>query len=476
MKEKEFDEIGKHLYDLEAEPPKDGWNRIGTTLHRSSPTAPWLAKNWWKPLLLLIPAFFYIGYTEIYHTASTSALRADVTPVDELRPSENKIAGKGKDGSVQSGDSAKLGEHKWGNANKVQQVETATAFLPDNIASTPDRNVLAGKVRTYAVLPGIPVGNENEAPTDGSAGAALDIINAFSPQDTTSRVYARQLFSDEAVLTTHDDERLSQPARRAENSTVPLVKDSVAESLEQELKLAEDNSGKPAEKFPPTWRLNVSVMPQYVNRNIQPIASDEVLVTKIENGSSATRRGLEASIGIARSLSKHWYVDGRISYNNLRQEINHSFSDGTVDTLLRVQQPDQTVRVTPVYEVTNREIKGNYHYASVSLGTTYYFWATTKRRFNFSVSADMHHLLSAEIMEKVDGQWVSVNNSLSSKNNYSITIGAGYNITLYKGLELMIRPSLRYFGRDIRSAELPYKMNQRTAGINFMLSKTIGKN
>jgi hypothetical protein len=33
MKEKDFEDIGKRLYDLEADPPKAGWKKIGTALN-----------------------------------------------------------------------------------------------------------------------------------------------------------------------------------------------------------------------------------------------------------------------------------------------------------------------------------------------------------------------------------------------------------------------------------------------------------
>jgi hypothetical protein len=216
-------------------------------------------------------------------------------------------------------------------------------------------------------------------------------------------------------------------------------------------------------------------MPQYINRTIQPLATDDVFVTKVEGKNSPNRTGVEIGIGVARSLSNNLYLDARLSYNNFTQEFTYSYSDGNVDTLIRVKQPDESVRVTPVYHVTNREIKSDYHYASLSLGTTYYFWSRAKSRFNLSASADMHYLLSAQIKEKVNDQWVTLRDNTTNKTNYSFTIGAGYNITLYKGLELMIRPSLRYFTSAIKSAELPYKLSQRSVGINFMLSKTIGK-
>ena len=81
MKEQDFDEIGKRLYDLEAAPPNKGWNRIAVALNTLRGVS-WLRKNWWKPFVLIIPALLYFGYNEIYRTDPTVALHADVTKFD----------------------------------------------------------------------------------------------------------------------------------------------------------------------------------------------------------------------------------------------------------------------------------------------------------------------------------------------------------------------------------------------------------
>ena len=47
--------------DLEANPPDTGWRRIAGTLHNTPPTrGVWIRKNWWKPFVLIIPAFFIL--------------------------------------------------------------------------------------------------------------------------------------------------------------------------------------------------------------------------------------------------------------------------------------------------------------------------------------------------------------------------------------------------------------------------------
>src|SRR5690606_5623105 len=61
LNDKEFEEIGKRLYDLEDDPPQGGWEKIASELTGDDPeTPPSMWKNGWKFLpLLLIPALTY---------------------------------------------------------------------------------------------------------------------------------------------------------------------------------------------------------------------------------------------------------------------------------------------------------------------------------------------------------------------------------------------------------------------------------
>ena len=51
MKEESFDRIGKRLYDHEADPPKDGWDKIaGAIRPPKTGMASWIKKKFWIPL------------------------------------------------------------------------------------------------------------------------------------------------------------------------------------------------------------------------------------------------------------------------------------------------------------------------------------------------------------------------------------------------------------------------------------------
>src|SRR5690606_33064217 len=77
MKENDFDDIGKRLYKQEAEPPQDGFSKIRATLvPPATPTKTILMKNWWKPLVVLIPVVVYltVNDTELNQNMSSTSL------------------------------------------------------------------------------------------------------------------------------------------------------------------------------------------------------------------------------------------------------------------------------------------------------------------------------------------------------------------------------------------------------------------
>ena len=475
MMEQDFDEIGKRLYDFEATPPDNGWKRIGGTLNGVHPTGgvSWLRRNWWLPFTLILPAFLYLGYHGLDGTSHTLALNVDVASFEKREDASREphvVAPTSE--QLQYAEAVKSGIHASEEQAKGREVSGSLSPRTSEVLNTYDTHLSQKIISNTPLI--INNDNNSEASDSRQSTTSQTTNNGDVTKYAEGAVLRGALIANiptyERSLDSHDGTGVvsivGQGVTNEDSANLKVTAEVDSISMESEL-------GKSAEEPRPAWRINVSIMPQYVNRTIQPLPTDEVFITKAEGKNSPTRTGLDIGIGVARSLSNSWYLDARLSYNNFSQEITHSYSDGKVDTLIRVKQPDESVRVTPVYHVTNRQIKSEYHYASLSLGTTYYFWSRAKSRFNLSASADMHYLLSSQIKEKVNGQWVSLGDNTPNKINYSFTLGAGYNITLYKGLELMIRPSLRYFTSDIKSTELPYKLNQRSVGISFMLSKTI---
>ena len=106
---------------------------------------------------------------------------------------------------------------------------------------------------------------------------------------------------------------------------------------------------------------------------------------------------------------------------------------------------------------------------------TYYFWSKPKSRFSLNAAVGAHYLFASKLEENQAGRWNEISSEPSGRMNYSMMVGAGYSITLGDGWEFLINPTISYFLDEVRSKEVPYRLNQQSVGINFMVSKTLFK-
>nr|MCU0358622.1 hypothetical protein [Cyclobacteriaceae bacterium] len=129
--------------------------------------------------------------------------------------------------------------------------------------------------------------------------------------------------------------------------------------------------------------------------------------------------------------------------------------------------------VTPVYEQAYQESRNQFGYIGTRLTAHYYFWQKPRSRFHFLASAGFHYLVTADIQQQINGEWVSLSDANLNRENFSIAIGAGYNLTWNKGWELMISPVLTSYTQKVKNQSLPFTMDQQLMGLTIMLSKTL---
>lgn len=440
MKENDFDDIGKRLYNQEAEPPQDGFSKIRATLVApASPAKTILLKHGWKPLVLLIPVVVYltVNDTGFDQTLATTSL----TNVVKTESSNQKET----------------------EGTTFTKTTTAEVTEITSVPEQPKQARLYKKQATSHTEHAEIVPNENQI---------------VEKKETASIEISEQTIQTEEE---HETETIQAPFIIALNPITDsiqqdsLIKEELTtvDSLEKEVRTDES----PAEKSnqnASTWRLSASFSPQYINKNIKPIVNDEVFLASARKNSDTENIGFSAAIGIGRSVTPNLYLDASLSYTQLKQAINLSYTTGKVDTMLAVQQADQTVVLKPVYAYTNREIANTFGYAGLRLTGTYYFWTGERSRFNFSASAGAHYLVSAQAKEKINGQWVELNDDGMEKLNFNLSVGAGYSILFNKGWELQINPTLTYFMKNVKNETLPYSYNQQSVGLQIMALKKLG--
>jgi hypothetical protein len=67
LTDKDFEDIGKRLYDLEADPPKKGWERIAADMvppPSGVGKKTFLGRHWWKGLLIILPISVFLIWPE----------------------------------------------------------------------------------------------------------------------------------------------------------------------------------------------------------------------------------------------------------------------------------------------------------------------------------------------------------------------------------------------------------------------------
>jgi hypothetical protein len=489
MKEKDFDDIGKRLYDQEADPPKDGMKKIHSMLHGAEKSGKVISigKNWWKALLLVTPLVMYWIYTELHvdqpYLASSvkdSGLSEAIDQtIKESQETETEIKGiQSTDGTNQSDLKNSVGKklHPQTNLSKPYDNYFAQKTISsDYQKSQIQREIHKNSSTDGSTFDGISIKDSTALQTNIDP-VKDDELQVFMASQDESNSIGKQDSSQQAGLIAVSENKPSKASSISSDSIDQVIVPEINsdKNLQDKSDITAPNRDTTTRTQKTPWRINASFTPHYLTQPVQPDTNDEVLVTDINNTNKSYRFGYGVGIGIGKEVTRDFYLDGHITYTDIRQDLKFSYTTGNIDTLLAIQQPDQSILIIPVYENTEREMSNHYGYAGVRLGATYYFWKKERSRFNLTTSAGLHYLVLADIREKIAGEWVSLSNENLNRQNFSFAIGAGYNINLKQGWEIMINPVLTYFTQKVKNQELPYSFNQQLIGLNLMLSKTLG--
>jgi hypothetical protein len=505
MKESDFKDIGKRLYDEEAEPPKGGWVRIKHTMNAQQPATKtmWLKRTWWIPLLFIVPSLTYMVYEKSSDDSGlptpiagqqSSVYNAvemlDHKTVNEIPPIKNEDVNK-KEESIDSkrvnvnestvNQDQNIKNNSAGNIEAITTTQRDTHSLTVTTLDNPKK--FSPETPATIMLPSeqkdqFLLSNGSDRVTSNSASTPKLYPGGPSDPDTDvddtpitikelSRQHNKKLPSEKNNDIVSSSPRLDPPSAYDDSvvTALPLVKatDTVTvQALTAEKTVA---AGK--------WRMTASFTPLYMKATINPIDNDDILVTDVKRSGGSKKMGYTFGIGVGKILSPSFVIDGEISFLRGQQSIDFSTATGNIDTLITTVQPNQSVVVSPVYETTARSIAAEYGYAGIKLGGTYYFMEGTHGRFNVSSSVGAYFKVFGNVKEKTDDGWNSRSSSDQAKSSVAFTVSAGYNVRLSKSWELSVNPSTTYYVRKKTTTDLPYNLSQRSFGVNFMLSKTL---
>jgi hypothetical protein len=428
MKDRDFKNIAKRLYDLEADPPTNGWREIGSAVQTSTADSSWIRKNWWTPLLI-IPVFVATIITFNHHSKQNELFT-------ELAP-------------------------------KATPMQSEASMIPysDNTnqeALTPAAKQKRTKEKWTRSF-------KSEEKTSLISRIEFSKVNQIIEQKSEASNAFRK---ETSVYSTHPqlNNVLTEQNQDSVDSVIMLVDTLKMEENNQNLVDKEESN----EKVRKPWRITASVKSQYSTKPSQPVANDEVMVTNIKKQKSFEQSGYGFTVGAGKALTKHFYMDGQLSIIKTERTTQFSYSNGEVDTLIAVQQPDQSVIIRPVYKIRNSEIINQFTYGGIHVTGSYYFWQKQHRRFSLTASAGAHYLLQSTEKERVNGEWSTYKYNNGNRINYSLMIGAGYSINFKHGWELTLSPTMMYYLKSPQRKELPYNFNLRSADLNIAVSKTLG--
>lgn len=506
LTDKDFDDIGKRLYDLEAEPPEKGWNRIAADIVPPPPGSgkqqTFAGRHWRKGMLLILTLTLYLMWPE----TKTKEVAPDLR-VSGSRD-QQEIASKGgrAEGTLKSdlgkeltsgstniriesenvpGASAVCQQESDMSSYKIADAENRSIYREERLANGTERVSARALIRQEATMNS--GGNETTERTSGGVQQPVhDSINRADNHNVIATPQDRKQ-PGEPIPNISDIEitRELAPNALADTFKAGLFKGETASDSTANEKIAiigssqnlkpsgevEHNEKKTQSSI---WRLTAAIAPQFAYRALSPIKNDEVLVTRVSTSSRYPEHaGLGLAIGAGKQVTRYTYFDGQLTYTQIRQSIGFSYTTGKIDTLLAVQGQQGQVRVVPVYEVADREQKSLLRYAGIRLTATHYFWLKGKRRFNISAGAGLNRVLSDKFKEKINGTWTESNHLSQKKINAHFVLAAGYNVSFGSGWEIMLNPTFTFYGKKTETNKQPFQQTHRSYGLNIMLSKSI---
>lgn len=471
MNNNDFDEIGRRLRNMEAEPPKEGWKRIAPVI-ASVPGAgkvSWIRKNWWKPFAVAVPVAVV---TWLYIDGSTQTNSTSLINTIGSESTQNKADTIVRDNKAVPAEALEIQGHSESIAGQTDALEKRATL---HSKALPSRNQIRLAITGEERM-------DKAQATDSSSEAdesALRLVEGLDrriePLVITAiesdGVSERQFLSTSTIATEPDSgERVLMLAAEGERGDsvqvvrVPPAPDSLATP-------SRPDTNKESQRR--NWRLSASYLPLFLKNRIDPVKNDDLLITNVKSGNKLHYAGYSVNVGAGLAVSSGLYIDAHFSYLQLEQRTRYAYSNGDVDTLIATQLPDQTVVVSPVYHTYNAEVQGKYTYGGLRLSGTYYMWSNERRRVNIGVSFGSYYLLSADVSEKTHGTWTAVPEASVHRWNHSVSVSAGYSRVFGRGLEFLINPTLTHYFGNTGNGRLPYSQTQSSVGLNLAVFKTI---
>ncbi|MGK7390474.1 MAG: hypothetical protein ACNS60_08985 [Candidatus Cyclobacteriaceae bacterium M2_1C_046] len=442
LNDKDIDQIGKRLYDLETDPPMDGWKKINRDLHPSDDVAGgFFNKHGWKGLLVLLPIVFYLLWTTQKTIPATEQNLTEVQQVIKYNTINEK------------------------NVTPPLAKETE---LVNQVVTTVSENL---QLKKYASV-------EDHGPNNSQ----------ISQTGYTSETRAKTINDKPAgslVMDTSENEDLNYPLMIGEKNIITAVIDSTVfdapsiliATIETDSILLNLNQDEEKHNQKQPWNIYVSFTPQYIFKSSKPVTDDEIYVTEIYNNESSRPQqvGFNITAGVSKEVIKDVLIEGNLSVYKSENNTSYSYINGSLDTLIKSYRAEGIIEATPVYNIYEGEFTYKSTFSSLRIGASWFLFDNGKRKFNLSGYGSANFMLSHEFQEKINGQWIVREDPEINKTNFSFIVGAGYNVNIGSEFKFMIMPTFTY-NFNLMEGQQPVYMRQHAYGIQLRLTKSLRAN
>ncbi|MEJ8801981.1 hypothetical protein [Pontibacter sp. H249] len=480
LTDKELEEIRRKMLELEEEPPLAGWQRVQAEVQPKNNRRPF----WWLlSLLVLLTAGLAITQltpTEQKDDTAGSIEIGSVAPdatEDKYTPKDQKtrsvpapvpvIAEKSKTKQVQESIIASSGP--------VLQKQ------PVSIADEP-LVVISGKVipaaPETALLPATPV--TLIMLTDSAKRAKPELLNRV-PVQIVHGVTGKERETISAEESTVAEARAGDESLVSDEKEQPksILADTAAHKPVKEKRKAPQ---QPVVHSKNEWTAGIYVAPRYAFRKFVPNTTDDIMITGIRSANQLDpeRMGYEFGATYSRVLVPGLFLEGGLSWLQLKENVTYTLTKGVIDTLTVRQSGNGQVVVESRLLSEERKLVSSYAYGGIRLGATYYFLQTQSRRLNLTVAGGANLLVKGTTRQFVNGEWIETvvfpsKENILEQSNYNLQLGVGYNVSVLGNYELSLMPTMSYFlGSTFKERE-PLGLKPYSLGVNVQLKRRFNR-
>ncbi|MDX5483242.1 MAG: hypothetical protein LPK07_16295, partial [Hymenobacteraceae bacterium] len=230
------------------------------------------------------------------------------------------------------------------------------------------------------------------------------------------------------------------------------------------------------------WTAGLYFAPRYAFRKFVPNASDDILITGVHSANQLDpeRMGYEYGATYSRVVAPGLFLEGGISWMQLKENVAYTLTTGKIDTFSVSQTGSGQLVVETKLQTEDRQLISSYAYGGLRLGATYYFMERKGSRLNITVAGGANLLIKGTTRQYSNGEWRETvvfpsKENILEQSNYNLLLGVGYNVSLLQHYELSLMPAFNYFlGSTFKERE-PLGLKPYSLGLNIQLKRRFNR-